>query len=643
MFEQNGSASPGGDAAAIISNITGVIHAVGLQIVIGGAVYLHYHSFSLQQSVSGHHTFTLVLAHDILQQAQDHNMEESRDFLGQTISITFNYRNLPGGSPERRFKGIITKVGFTQEHGSSGRIVLNGYSPAALLDSAPHTQSFTGISLQSLAAEIIKQGVSEQQMTAAVKTAYTDTLPYTCQYNESHYNYLARMAAAYGEWFYYDGETLYFGKPALPDPIRLIYGRDARQVQVQMKSAHVNRQHYGYNSNSHTPLSGGDTSVTGLGELGMHAYDISQNLYKAPSLQVAPIRAASDQDVEATQKGAAGAAAATMFTVTGSTSIPFLYPGCLIELNFRKPESSEAKYFSRMLVTSINHHVDARGDYHGHFEAIPSDTPNLPEPFYIMPVAEPQVATVTDNSDGQGRVKVQFDWQSNGETTDFIRMMAPDAGSSDAVGKNRGYVAIPEVGDQVMIGFVHHHPDRPFVMGGMFHGLVGAGGGAENHIKSITTRSGHTIELDDAGTGTSITIKDPGGNVIHLDTIGQNITITAPETMTLNCRNMIINADENVSINAGENVTTVAGMNITESAGLDITQSAGDCMSHFAVNDLKVVATNISNIASENVEHHAKTIEKTAEEMKVESTKEAMTINSAKTVELRSAKKSKLY
>ena len=59
--------------------------------------------------------------------------------------------------------------------------------------------------------------------------------------------------------------------------------------------------------------------------------------------------------------------------------------------------------------------------------------------------------------------------------------------------QNRGYVAIPEVGDQVMVSFVHNHPDRPFVMGGMFHGQVGLGGGSDNRVKSIQTRSGHRI------------------------------------------------------------------------------------------------------------------------------------------------------
>ena len=42
--------------------------------------------------------------------------------------------------------------------------------------------------------------------------------------------------------------------------------------------------------------------------------------------------------------------------------------------------------------------------------------------------------------------------------------MAPDAGSSSKVSKNRGFMAIPEVGDQVTINFQHNHPDRPFVM-----------------------------------------------------------------------------------------------------------------------------------------------------------------------------------
>ena len=50
------------------------------------------------------------------------------------------------------------------------------------------------------------------------------------------------------------------------------------------------------------------------------------------------------------------------------------------------------------------------------------------------------------------------------------------------VSTNRGFMAIPEVGDQVMVAFQHNLPDRPFVMGGMFHGKVGVGGGPSNNV-----------------------------------------------------------------------------------------------------------------------------------------------------------------
>ncbi|MBP2619632.1 uncharacterized protein involved in type VI secretion and phage assembly, partial [Chryseobacterium jejuense] len=122
----------------------------------------------------------------------------------------------------------------------------------------------------------------------------------------------------------------------------------------------------------------------------------------------------------------------------------------------------------------------------------------------------------------------------------------------------------PEVGDQVMVNFVHSHPDRPFVMGGMFHGGVGLGGGADNRVKSIQTRSGHRIVFTE---DESIIITDKSGNEIHLDTTGSNINITAPETMTLNCKNM--------NINVGENMTTTVGMNKSDSIGLNNTESVG--------------------------------------------------------------------
>ena len=59
--------------------------------------------------------------------------------------------------------------------------------------------------------------------------------------------------------------------------------------------------------------------------------------------------------------------------------------------------------------------------------------------------------------------------------------MTPDGGSSSDVKSNRGFVFIPEVGDQVLLG--HGDPARPYVLGSLFNGTTGGRGLEDNHKK----------------------------------------------------------------------------------------------------------------------------------------------------------------
>ncbi len=162
-----------------------------------------------------------------------------------------------------------------------------------------------------------------------------------------------------------------------------------------------------------------------------------------------------------------------------------------------------------------------------------------------------------------------------------------------------------------MVGFVHNHPDRPFVMGGMFHGQVGLGGGSDNRVKSIQTRSGHRIIFTE---DESIVITDKSGNEIHLDTTGSNISITAPETMTLNCKNMNINVGENMTSTIGNNQSTSVGQNQSNTVGMNITETAGANIWQNATMNYNLNATNIMNMASENFIYDATDIHKNASE-----------------------------
>ncbi|WP_292010906.1 phage baseplate assembly protein V [Chryseobacterium sp.] len=568
----------------------GINRLVKLSLIIEGNIIKHYKHFTLKQSTRKHHEFSLVLAHDTLGGRQTHTLDDAHKFLGKRITVVITYKDIEN-SPERTFVGVITGVGFSQEKMSLGNIVLNGYSPTILLDGASHIQSFGGgqpVNMGIIAEEVIKQGLDKSRFDIRIDTNDYSQILYSSQYDETHYNYLARMAEAYGEQFYYDGEVLHFGKlPAQNKPISLTYGSNANDINVELKAVHIRPQFYGYNSSKNEKLTSGITPVQHVADLAKTAYSHNEKIYKTPALRIAPIKASTHLDIEYSQRSSSGSGAVDVFSVSGKTTVPFLHPGCVVDMQMRKPDSNETGYFTKIMITEATHEIDAIGHYNGTFEGIASDTGFLPKPDFKIPKADPQIATVISNTDpeGQGRVQVRFDWQTN-DTTHYIRVMSPDAGGTDQITQNRGYVAIPEVGDQVMVNFVHSHPDRPFVMGGMFHGGIGLGGGSDNRVKSIQTRSGHRLVFTE---DESIILTDKSGNEIQLDTTGSNITITAPETMTLNCKNM--------NINVGENLTSNVGMNISETAGMNKNTNIG------MLNMVNVGTNYITNVVGKMVEY----------------------------------------
>ncbi|WP_454045066.1 type VI secretion system Vgr family protein [Chryseobacterium sp. Marseille-Q8038] len=587
------------NAQAIPENaISGINRVVKLDIHVEGKQIKHFKHFRLKQKVSNHHKFEMVLAHDALGDPENHNLENAQTFLGKRITVVFKYKDVDQ-SPERNFVGVITQVGFSQEKGSLGNIVLKGYSPTILLDAAPHIQSFGGsqpISLNSIANEVIKEALDQGKFDFRVDAQHGN-ISYSCQYEETHFNYLSRIAEAYGEQFFYDGEILHFGKlPPQEKPIKLVYGSNLSDVKIKMKAQHVKPTFYGYNSSKDEKFIGSNSKITHTSDIAKRAYEISERTFQTPSLRVAPIKAISFMDIDASQKGTAGSKAAEVLVTSGKTSLPFLYPGCISDIEMRKPDSNETTFFTKLMVIEALHEVDARGYYEGSFKAIASDTGFLPRPEYINPLAEPQFAKVTSNTDplNQGRVQVQLDWQKGQDTTEFIRVMSPDAGSSDKVGKNRGFMSIPEVGDQVIVNYVHLHPDRPFVMGGMYHGGIGAGGGEGNNIKSLSSRSGNKLELND-GEG-SVFLTDQGGANMKFDGAGNaNTNATKNKSVSVGEKNTVTVGDTHkTDVGNGQSVLTMGKDGVIDLSSLEkLTLKVGDNSLEISTAGIKVNGTKI--------------------------------------------------
>jgi len=135
-----------------------------------------------------------------------------------------------------------------------------------------------------------------------------------------------------------------------------------------------------------------------------------------------------------------------------------------------------------------------------------------------------------------------------------------------------------------MLGFEFGDPSRPYVAGSIFSEMVSKGGGIDNNIKTIITRSKHTIRFDDTKGAESITVIDKNNNMLFIDTAkdsikisaNKNITVSAGETMTLNARNLNINVREDMSASVGNNQQTNVGKSLSTKVSEAIDISAAD-------------------------------------------------------------------
>lgn len=179
------------------------------------------------------------------------------------------------------------------------------------------------------------------------------------------------------------------------------------------------------------------------------------------------------------------------------------------------------------------------------------------------------VGIVTNNVDpeGMGRIKVRFPWLSDNDESHWARVVSPMAGN------NRGFYFLPEVDDEVLIAFEQGLVEMPYIMGSLWNGVdqpPESNANGENNKRTIKSRSGHIIRLDDSDGAEKIEIIDKStANSIVIDTATNAITITAQGDITMeSTQGNVIIKGQNVEIEAtAQNITNTAAGNIDSQAG----------------------------------------------------------------------------
>ena len=262
--------------------------------------------------------------------------------------------------------------------------------------------------------------------------------------------------------------------------------------------------------------------------------------------------------------------------------------------------------------------VDAKQEYRNTFECIPHSVPYRPPRLATKPMVRgTQTAIVVGPSgediytDEHGRVKVQFHWDREGKADDksscFIRV------SQSWAGNGWGGMQIPRKGHEVIVDFIEGDPDRPIIIGNVYHGTNVPPYKLPDHktkstLKSSTSKGGagfNEIRFeDDKGNeqvfihgekNLDVRVKKDAlewiGNERHLIVIkdqlekvdgDKHLTVTGDQnekidgTVSLKTgQDLQQKIGAKHALDAGQEIHLKAGMNVVIEAGMSITLKAG--------------------------------------------------------------------
>ena len=189
---------------------------------------------------------------------------------------------------------------------------------------------------------------------------------------------------------------------------------------------------------------------------------------------------------------------------------------------------------------------------------------------------------VTDNVDPEklGRVKVKFVSLPDDTESTWCRLAMPMAG------KKRGWMTIPEIGDEVLCSFVHGDVNNAIVVGSLFNGVdlpPYANEDGENNLRVFQSRSGHRLTFDDTAGAERIElilcneeirfIFDAANKTLAIYS-GKDIIIEAKETVSVKCKDFILEADEKVSVDSKGTLDTTSTDSTTIDGGQQLTLTA---------------------------------------------------------------------
>jgi phage protein D len=511
----------------------------------------------------------LMLPDAFMLRALDHDfklVDGSTFDIGAKVELHYVPASERGGS-DGVFKGEISTLA-PQFEKEGPVLVVRGYDLGHRLTRSHNTRTFQDMTASDIASKIIGEAGLNKDVQST-----SDVYPFEQQSNETDWDYLWRLAARVGYEVACIDEKIHFRQPGsgAGTPVTLEWG-------VNLKTFHPRAT--AVQQVEEVVVSGWDPK----GKRRVTATKSTPQLDSKIELRrdgVANGTRPVIDEIVSSQSEANVLAQSTLDRLANAWLVadgrcvgnPSVRAGCKIRI-----KGVGARFGGEYLVTQSTHVIRATAGYETEFEINGRSRRTLLDLLTPPPRSNHAdslvIGVVTNNDDPEkmGRVRVKFPGLDESQEGWWARV------ASVAATAGRGLMMMPLVDDEVIVGFEHGDPRRPFVLGSLWGGtgkpdkLAAEGGGKPdgsfnlNSAKKVTIGStsdmlldsqaklklhstaDFAIETDGAlavtGNGSEIKVTGPAASVTitnsgQITVKGTAITLDATSSLTLKSSGMV--------------------------------------------------------------------------------------------------------
>ncbi|MGB3641728.1 MAG: VgrG-related protein [Rivularia sp. (in: cyanobacteria)] len=472
-------------------------------------------------------------------------------------------------------EGEITGIDVNFNEKSEAPIIIRGYDISHRLHRGRFNRSFLNVT----DSDIVKKIAREADIKLGKIDNSGEPHEYVFQENQTNMEFLRERAALIGFELFIQGEKINFCQPEKePESLDLTWLIDISKFNTRTTSAEqvssVEVRGWDYTQKKLiTSTANSEKVVTATGNKQGSNSANKFNLSQPPKMTVVDKPVFSAKQAEKMAQALCNELGGEfVYADAACEGNPKIRPGKVVNL-----EKLGKRFNGKYYITEARHTYSQR-IYKTDFSVRGLRTSNLfttlASQVHLQPGQTFLVGIVTNNKDpeGWGRVKVKFPTLTEEHESNWARVVALGAA------KQRGFDCLPEVNDEVLVGFEHGDIHRPYIIGGVWNGkdappekIDDTVVGGKVRLRTIKTRTGHTLQFVEEDKGSSkkgiriqttgghkiylndsdkcIEIETTGGHSIKMDDRGKSIAVNSTGNMTLDAKgNIDITATGNIKI-----------------------------------------------------------------------------------------------